>query len=91
MNQLCEIHNWPDDRTKKQGRDDRFVGHLAQLVGCWVIFETQHEGAKLDIFVGPTFNQATPASSTARSLQCRNRRRNDLSPVSKLIHEQFPL
>ena len=27
----------------------------------------------------------------ARSLQCRNRRRNDLSPVSKLFHEQFPL
>jgi len=25
------------------------------------------------------------------ALQCRNRRRNDLSPVSKLFHEQFPL
>ena len=26
INQLCEAYNWPDDRTKKQDRDDRFVG-----------------------------------------------------------------
>ena len=29
-------------------------------------------------------------TSMRGSLQCRNRRRNDLSPVSKLFHEQFP-
>jgi len=29
--------------------------------------------------------------SAFSSLQCRNGRRNDLSPVSKLFHEQFPL
>ena len=26
INQLCEAYNWPDDRTKKQDRDDRFAG-----------------------------------------------------------------
>ena len=41
--------------------------------------------------VNNTLEGLAPQQVTARSLQCRNRRRNDLSPVSKLFHEQFPL
>ena len=35
--------------------------------------------------------QRAQETEQRRALQCRNRRRNDLSPVSKLFHEQFPL
>jgi hypothetical protein len=36
------------------------------------------------------FNAETDVEMTY-VFQCRNRRRNDFSPVSKLFHEQFPL